>query len=135
MSAQRGTLISVPERGGRVRAHYPRGHECGGGVIIILDAPPMNELVTPEAGLLAGVDRSASMGIGKRYFVNHDDLERKIRHALSMSQSEREAFGRAARARFEAIDQAFRVRIKECVNGIFDGPSSEPADTSIALSP
>ena len=106
-----------------------------GGVIITIDAPPMNELVTPEAGLLAGVDRSAAMGIGKRYVVDHDDLERKIRLALSMSQSEREAFGRAARARFEAIDQAFRVRIKECVNGIFDGPSSEPADTSIALGP
>ena len=105
-----------------------------GGVIITIDAPPMNELVTPDAGLLAEVERTEPMGIGKRYFVNHDDLERKIRRALSMSQTEREAFGQAARARFEAIDQAFRVRIKEVVNAIFDGPPREPADTSIALS-
>ena len=103
-----------------------------GGVVITTDAPPMNELVTPDTGLLVEVERSEPMGVGERYFVSHDDLERKIRRALSMSQDEREAFGRAARARFEAIDQAFRIRFKECVNAVFDGTPHEPTDTSIA---
>ena len=99
-----------------------------GSMVITTDAPPMNELVTPEAGLLVQVERSEPMGIGERYFVNHDDLERKIRRALSMSSAERSAFGRAARARFEAIDRAFRTRIKECLDTVLDAPSREPAD-------
>ncbi|MGC8519317.1 MAG: glycosyltransferase [Steroidobacteraceae bacterium] len=105
-----------------------------GSVVITTDAPPMNELVTADAGLLVQVERSEPMGIGERYFVNHDDLERKIGRALSMSQDEREAFGRAARSRFEAIDQAFRVRIKECVNAILQGPPEESVHASIARS-
>ena len=45
-----------------------------GGVVITTDAPPMNELVTPDTGLLVEVERSESMGIGERYFVSHDVL-------------------------------------------------------------
>ncbi len=98
-----------------------------GGVVITTDAPPMNELVTPEAGLRVAVERSEPMGIGERYFVSLDDLERKIRRVLEMSQAERDAFGRAARERFEAVDHSFRVRIRDCLNAVFDGRSSNPS--------
>lgn len=104
-----------------------------GGVVITTDAPPMNELVTPDAGLLVAVERTEPMGIGERYFVNLDDLERKIRLALEMSHAERAAFGRAARARFEAIDQAFRSRIKACLNAVLEAPPCEAADTTMAV--
>ena len=104
-----------------------------GGVVITTDAPPMNELVTPDAGLLVAVERTEPMGIGERYFVNLDDLERKIRRALEMSQTERAAFGRAARARFEAIDQAFRSRIKACLNAVLEAPPHEAADAKMAV--
>jgi glycosyltransferase involved in cell wall biosynthesis len=104
-----------------------------GGVVITTDAPPMNELVTPDAGLLVAVERTEPMGIGERYFVNLDDLERKIRRALEMSQTERAAFGRAARARFEAIDQTFRSRIKTCLNAVLSAAPSEAADSSVAM--
>ena len=104
-----------------------------GGVVITTDAPPMNELVTPDAGLLVAVERTEPMGIGERYFVNLDDLEGKIRRALEMSQTERAAFGRAARARFEAIDQAFRSRIKACLNAVLEAPPHEAADAKMAV--
>ena len=104
-----------------------------GGVVITTDAPPMNELVTPDAGLLVAVERFEPMGIGERYFVSHDDLERKIGHALAMSQAERDALGHAARARFEAIDQAFRSRIKACLNAVLEGPPREPTDMTMAV--
>lgn len=103
-----------------------------GGVVITTDAPPMNELVTPDAGLLVAVERTEPMGIGERYFVNLEDLERKIRHALAMSPAEREALGRAARARFEAIDQSFRARIKACLNAVLAAPS-ETAGSAVAM--
>ena len=104
-----------------------------GGVVITTDAPPMNELVTPDAGLLVAVECTEPMGIGERYFVNLDDLERKIRRALEMSQAERDAFGRAARARFEAIDQAFRSQIKVCLNAVLEAPPREPTDMTLAV--
>ena len=104
-----------------------------GGVVITTDAPPMNELVTPDAGLLVAVERTEPMGVGERYFVNLDDLERKIRRALEMSQAERDAFGRAARARFEAIDQAFRSRIKACLNAVLEAPPRDAADPTMAV--
>ena len=104
-----------------------------GGVVITTDAPPMSELVTPDTGLLVAVERTEPMGIGQRYFVNLEDLERTIRRALAMSQAERDVLGRAARARFEAIDQAFRSRIKACLNAIFSAAPSEAADSAVAM--
>jgi len=104
-----------------------------GGVVITTDAPPMNELVTADAGLRVAVERTEPMGIGERYFVSHEDLERKIFRALAMSQAERDAFGRAARARFEAIDQAFRRRIRECLEAVFEERAPEQADTPVAM--
>jgi hypothetical protein len=103
-----------------------------GGVVITTDAPPMNELVTADAGLLVAVERTEPMGIGERYFVSHDDLERKIRQALAMSPAEREALGRAARARFEVIDQAFRARIKACLKAVLEAPRRVSADRTMA---
>lgn len=104
-----------------------------GGVVITTDAPPMNELVTPDAGLLVAVERSEPMGLGERYVVDLDDLERKICRALDMSQAERAAFGRAARVRFEAIDQAFRSRIKACLNAVLEAPPREVADPTMGV--
>lgn len=86
-----------------------------GAVVITTDAPPMNEMVTSQTGLLVAVDRSEPMSLGRRYFVNRQDLARSIRRALGMSQNERDAMGRAARARFEENNAAFRARLRHCL--------------------
>jgi len=87
-------------------------------VVITTDAPPMNEMVTPGTGLRVVVDRAEPIGLGERYFVNPGDLEIKIRTALDMTTAEREAMGRAARARYEAMTKAFREQFKECLETI-----------------
>jgi hypothetical protein len=90
-----------------------------GAVIITTNAPPMNELVTPDTGLLAAVERSEPKALGERHFVSHKDLEHKISRALEMTASEREAIGRAARERYEKLDREFRLRLKERLREIF----------------
>ena len=48
-----------------------------GAVVITTDTPPMNELVTPDRGLLVAVERSQPMHLDRRYFVDGQDLERQ----------------------------------------------------------
>jgi hypothetical protein len=81
-------------------------------VVITTDAPPMNEMITGESGLLVSVDRSEPMSLGRRYFVNRNDLARQIRAALEMTDEQRDVLGRAARVRFEENNAAFRTRLK-----------------------
>jgi hypothetical protein len=86
-----------------------------GAVTITTDAPPMNEMITADTGLLVAVERSESMSLGRRYFVSRADLARSIDAALRMSEVERAALGHASRARFEAINIGFRERLRECL--------------------
>lgn len=97
-----------------------------GGIVITTDAPPMNELVTPECGLLVRVGRSDVLGLDYCYVVDLDDLELRIRAALEMTWEQRNNLGRAARARFEKIDQEFRLKIKECLNAVLEKSLSVP---------
>ena len=85
-------------------------------VTITTDAPPMNEVITPETGLLVAAERSEPMGLGQRYFVSRTDLARAITAALHLDDRERHAIGTAARARFERNNLAFRARIQQCLD-------------------
>jgi glycosyltransferase involved in cell wall biosynthesis len=89
-----------------------------GGIVITTDAPPMNELVTAESGILVSVERSEPMGMGERYLISQGDLESKICRALAMSEMEHKMCGNAARERFETIDRTFRMRIDECIGAV-----------------
>jgi len=93
-----------------------------GAVVITSDAPPMNEIVTPKTGLLVAVDRTESMGLGRRYFVSRGDLARTIDKALRMSEEARDSLGRAARASFEANNAAFRVRLQHGLEAVHAEP-------------
>jgi len=108
-----------------------------GSVVITTDAPPMNEMIAEESGLLVSVDRSEPMSLGRRYFVNRNDLARQIRAALEMTDEQRDSLGRAARARFEENNAAFRARLKSYLE-LFskttshgrDGPGSVEASAA-----
>ncbi len=86
-------------------------------VTVTTDAPPMNEMITPETGLLVAPERWEPMGLGTRHFVSHTDLARAITTALNMESLERQSIGAAARTRFEQNNRAFRARIQECLAG------------------
>ena len=86
-----------------------------GAVTVTLDAPPMNEMVTPERGALIPYSRTDTQGLATTYFYDGAALETAIERLLATPDAELERLGKAARAWFEGNDRAFRARIAEAV--------------------
>jgi glycosyltransferase involved in cell wall biosynthesis len=86
-----------------------------GAVVITTNAPPMNEIVSNGIGLLAEPEQSEPMSLGRRYFVDRDDLAKNIIAALSMSEQQRNAMGQSARAWFDSNGKAFCARLDRCM--------------------
>lgn len=80
-------------------------------VVIATDAPPMNELVTADRGLLVGYDRTSTQNLATCYHVDEAQLQATIEHALSMTPLQTDALGLAAREFFLNNDADFRERI------------------------
>jgi hypothetical protein len=47
-------------------------------VTVTTDAPPMNELVTSERGLLVPFSKAEAFGLGSKYYVDNEKLEEKL---------------------------------------------------------
>ncbi len=97
------------------------GHSIGegmscGAVVVTTDAPPMNELVTPERGLLAAWRESEPMRLGTAFRVDPVDLARRIEEALGLDDLAHDRLGAAARAWYEANDRYFRRRLPEALD-------------------
>lgn len=71
-----------------------------GAVTLAVDAPPMNELVTPERGLLVPYARTGSMALATTHYFDEGALEETIRRVLSLSDVERRRLGERARGWF-----------------------------------
>jgi len=97
------------------------GMSCG-GVVVTTDAPPMNELVQPDRGMLVAAERSARQRLGTNYYVGLDHLTEAVEKVLALSPAQREAMGRRARAWFESNNETF-VRNLASVLQLFQTPS------------
>jgi glycosyltransferase involved in cell wall biosynthesis len=98
------------------------GHVIGeamscAAVVVTTDAPPMNELVTPERGVLIRVARSEPMRRSMRSYIDIADLEAKLKLVFAMSPEQRSQLGLNARAWYEAqhlrFETALRVFLSE----------------------
>ena len=93
------------------------GHVIGeamscGAVVVTTDAPPMNELVTSDRGVLIRVARSEPMRRSMRNYIDVADLEAKLNDVFAMSPERRAELGRKARAWYEAQDQRFEKALR-----------------------
>jgi len=96
-------------------------------VVITTDAPPMNELVTAERGLLVGYDRTSKQNLATCYHVGAAQLQATIERALEMSAAQAGALGMEARKFFLSNDAAFKQRIHvlmEDIAGVAQKPKS-----------
>lgn len=89
-----------------------------GAVVATLDAPPMNEMVTPERGALIAPCRTGTQSLATTYFYDQAALESVVERLLATSDAELERMGAAARAWFEDNDRAFRLRIADAVHSL-----------------
>jgi hypothetical protein len=81
------------------------------GVIITTNAPPMNELITPDRGLLVDYKQTTTQRLGTVYSVDPQSLEEKIEDVLAMSHQRKKQLGKNARNWYLENDRFFRQKI------------------------
>ncbi|MGH8155323.1 MAG: glycosyltransferase [Rhodanobacteraceae bacterium] len=98
-----------------------------GAVVITIDAPPMNEMVTPARGALIPFARTGAQALATTYFYDESALETVVERLLDTPDGELDRIGTAARAWFEDNDLAFRTRIGEAVRALVEASSPDGA--------
>jgi glycosyltransferase involved in cell wall biosynthesis len=91
-----------------------------GAVVVTLDAPPMNEMVTRERGALVPFSRTGTQSLATTYFYDEAAMESVVDRLLATPDAEFEQMGAAARAWFEDNDRAFKARILQAVRALAD---------------
>ncbi len=86
-----------------------------GAILLTTDAPPMNEMVAPDCGVLAAYSRTGVQRLAKTYFVDPTALEAGVERLLAFGAEERRTRSEAARAWWETNDRAFRQRLADAV--------------------
>ena len=95
--------------------HYLAEAMSCGAVAITLDAPPMNELVTAERGVLVAARATGEQDLATLYAADELSLREAIEHCIAMDLSAAESLGRSARQWYEANHAAFAVRLDDAV--------------------
>ena len=99
------------------------GHVIGeamscGAVVVTTDAPPMNELVSSDRGVLIAVERSEPMRRSMRNYVDVHDLETKLTAVFGMTAKDRAELGHRARVWYEAQDLRFGAKLRDFVASV-----------------
>ena len=79
-----------------------------GAVVMATNAAPMNELVTPDRGLLIEPARCVHRGLVDFHQVEVAGIEAAVQRALALGEEECERLGTAARSFFVENDRRFR---------------------------
>lgn len=95
--------------------HIAEGLACG-AVVVTTDAPPMNELVTRERGLLVPYSGTQPQSLGVNYYVDEAALETTIETVLSLTVEEKNRLGNAGRAWFLDNRAEFECRLPNVIN-------------------
>jgi glycosyltransferase involved in cell wall biosynthesis len=101
-----------------------------GAIVLTTDAEPMNELVTPERGILMPFARTDRQQLATRYLVEADALEAAVASALAMDDTQVHAKQDAARTFFLDNDAAFRSRLVDAVVALAGNPAHDAATSN-----
>ena len=83
-----------------------------GAVAVTTDAPPMNELVKSDCGLLVPASGAEPRHLGCNFFVDYQALEATIEKLVVESPETTRLLGIKARERFDELSQAFAAQIR-----------------------
>jgi glycosyltransferase involved in cell wall biosynthesis len=94
--------------------HYLNESRAMGALIVTTDAPPMNELVDAESGILVKPSSTEVMNLGMRFLIDAKSLTMAVDRILGSDLPSRQRLGAAARYRFEMEKGLFHKRVFEC---------------------
>lgn len=92
-----------------------------GAIVLATDGEPMNELVTPERGILIAPAGQTRQRRGIRYRIEPAGIEQAVERALRLSKVERERMSAAARDFFVRNDRAFSGRLTHALQVLAGG--------------
>lgn len=91
-----------------------------GAITLATDAPPMNEMVTPERGVLVEWARSGSQRLATTHFVEPAAIARGVERLLALDPAQRAQLGANARAWWEDNDRGFGERLAGAIRELAD---------------
>ena len=95
--------------------HYISEAMSTRALVVTVDAPPMNELVSEGHGILVKVEREEDMSFGKRFFADPRDLEKRIAAVVSMQEAVMVEHGNLAREAFLRNRESFEGNLVSAV--------------------
>jgi len=93
--------------------HYIVEAMSSRALVVTTDGPPMNEIITPERGVLVPWHRQDARHLGTDWHVNPDKLEKLINELLLMPTEKKRHFGENARTWFQKNDNLFKQCLPE----------------------
>lgn len=98
-----------------------------GAVTLTTDGAPMNELVTPERGILIPVAGTGRQGAATTWLVDAAGIADAVERALALDDEQCEELGEAAREFFLENDSKFHDRIVAAVSAWLEDAPDLPA--------
>ena len=98
--------------------HYINESRAMGAVIITTDAPPMNELIDSQSGVLISPLSTTQMSLGFRHLISEESIEEAINQVLKISDEELMLIRKNARKRYLKDRQNFITQIQNTFSNL-----------------
>ncbi|WP_265517075.1 glycosyltransferase [Nitratireductor luteus] len=95
--------------------HYILEAMSCAAVTITTDAPPMNEHVSAETGVLVAWDRKEPRHLGENYFIDSSLLEKNIDRLLGLGKNVKQELGLHARRSFIRVYEVYKNHVGRLV--------------------
>jgi len=89
-------------------------------VIITTDAPPMNELIQNDRGMITPVSHSEPRHLGTNFHVDKEELKTNIQTVISMSEEDKSQLGQNARKWYLENQTCFSQNFLETLKTLLD---------------
>jgi hypothetical protein len=100
--------------------HYIVEAMSVGAVVITLDAPPMNEMITRGRGVLLPYARTGTQHLAVTYHFDDAAMAAAVGRAMAMDDAQCRALGAAARAWYESERAALPQRLDDALRSLLD---------------
>lgn len=92
-----------------------------GAIVLSTDAPPMNELVTDDRGILVAYDRTVKQGLGTNFHASVASIEVGVERLLAMDERTKERLRTNARAWFHDNHARFTAAVRRAAECAMKG--------------
>lgn len=116
-AANHGIHICTSEHEGF--GHYINEARAMAALVVTTDAPPMNELVDTDSGILVKPETSYTRAYGQGFRISKAAMAAAIEHVLALSPEQRREMGMNARDRFEKDRTSFNQLINDVFSSVF----------------